>query len=327
MKKLFFALAGLIVASSAYAQLGSDPSKDYAVTPEVGPWMICVTYYEGKGAPQLAHELITEIRRKHGLPAYVYNRADEERRKHLEERRQQLEQLKRLQEQYPDAKLPIRAPRIEEQCAVLIGGYKDMDAARKALEKIKKLPPPSEKLMHWGTEVRPLENAGPERQAEIRAAPLNPFLTSFVTRNPSLPQRPSEPTSDPFLKELNAGEDYSLLKCKKPWTMMVAVYHGMATIETKKGRTGFEEWWSKSSGEMLAASGQNAHNLAEAMRKLGFEAYVLHTRKCSVVTIGSFDRNDDPRMQRLQTELATNVQLGPRLQLLPQPVPMPVPHP
>jgi hypothetical protein len=329
MKQLLFALVGLAVATRLYAQVDTDPNKSYAITPEAGPWMICATYYVGPDASKLAHELVMEIRSRHHLPAFVFNRGDEERRKHEEERRRRLEELKRLQEQYGDVKLPVRAPRVEEQCAVLIGGYKDMDAASKALEKVKKLPPPSsERLMPWLTEVRPIENSSPDRTAEIKAAPMNPFVTSFVTRNPTEPHRPLENKQDPFLKELNAGEAYSLLRCSKPWTLLVATYQGMTVFQPKADRTGFfEKLWSKNSGELLAASGQNAHNLAEALHKLGFEAYVLHTRQGSVVTVGAYDRSDDPKMQQIQTALASNVQLGPRLQMLSQPVPMPVPRP
>src|SRR5262249_28331844 len=131
--------------------------------------------------------------------------------------------------------------------------------------------------------------------------------------------------------KLNAHEHYSLLQCKKPWTLIVATYQGMHTIQPTSGSStilgSFEKLWSSNTGEMLEASGQNAHNLADALHRLGFDAYVLHTRGGSLVTVGGYERPDDPGMQQVQRALASSMQLGPHMQLLPQPEPMKVPRP
>src|SRR5437870_5342094 len=157
MRKLSYALAWLAmgsVAGIAYARVEADPNKEYAVTPEVGPLMIRVTTYVGPEARQLAHQMVLEIRSRFDLPAYVVNYGDEERRK-------QQQELEQFRKQFPDYQGPIRHTRIQEQCMVLIGGYKDIDTAHRALKEIKKLPPPSsEKLMAvWA-------QAGPPKKGE-----------------------------------------------------------------------------------------------------------------------------------------------------------------
>src|SRR5262249_49391439 len=156
-----------------------------------------------------------EIRQRDNLPAWIYNRGEEERLKQKEER-------ERLRQMYPQAELPrIRTTRIEDQCAVLIGGYKDIDAARRELEKVKRLKPPqATTLMQLVTVSHHVAAGEKDKFVERKEGTyLNPFSSSFVTRNPSLPPQPREHKPDAFLKQLNADEPYSLLKCRQPWTL------------------------------------------------------------------------------------------------------------
>src|SRR5262245_13345693 len=99
MKRFLFALAGLtgLLAPGVglAARVEADPSKTYVVTPEVGPWMVCVTTYAGPEGRQLARELALEIRRRDDLPAFIYDRGEEQRR-------QQAEDRERLRRMFPD---------------------------------------------------------------------------------------------------------------------------------------------------------------------------------------------------------------------------------
>jgi hypothetical protein len=83
--------------------------------------------------------------------------------------------------------------------------------------------------------------------------------------------------------------------------------------------------FGKKRGEMLNASALQAEEVARVLREMKFEAYVLHTRTGSVVSVGAFDQPDDGRLLQLQRQLA-NLQLGP-VQFFAQPMPMQVPHP
>jgi hypothetical protein len=324
MKRLLFALAGVAglgLASIGYGGVEADPNKDYAITPDAGPWLICVAPFVGPQAPQLAHELVLEIRSRYHLPAFVLNKGEQER----QEQRKKLDEIHR---QYPEATVPLRVTRIEDQCAVLIGGYKDIDSAQRALKDVKKLPPPSsKKLMPVLTQARPLENPSGENNMVLEGAFVNPFVNSFVVPNPTVHrERPVDNKPDPFLKKLNSGERYSVFRCKKPWTLAIATYQGYSAIGPASESGSFwNKLWGNNGGEMLEASGQNAHNLADALRKKGFEAYVFHTRRGSVVTVGGFDSADDPRLKEMQQAVVTKLKYGQGLQMLAQPLPMEVP--
>jgi hypothetical protein len=317
-------LVGAALATSARVQTSADPNQEYAVTPDAGAWFICVPAYVGPEAPQLAHEMILEIRNRFKLPAYLFDRTEQERRK-------QEEDIKAFKQQFPEVAIPRRLmPHIQEQCVVLIGGYKDQEDASVALKEIKKLPPPSkERLCPKLTQVETEEKPGNNR---VHVAYANPFPSAFAVPNPTVPRAPrNEDKNDPFLKKLNAREPYSLLKCGKSYTLLIAVFKGFHTFQPNKppDEGFFEKLWGGNSGQLLDASSQNAHNLAEVLRSrpLHFEAYVLHLRQGSAVTVGSFDREDDPQIKTLEQALATRLKYDQSVKLLPQPMVMRVPHP
>src|SRR4051812_22787447 len=137
-------------AGSVFAQgLGVTPAlpdgvSALTITSEAGPWMILAASFVGRPARGQAEELATEIRNRYNLPAYVFNRTAEERRIEQERiERLKAEQRKKLAQDGldPDTPVHIKTVRIEDQYAVLVGGYKDDVAARKELEKIRKLKP------------------------------------------------------------------------------------------------------------------------------------------------------------------------------------------
>jgi hypothetical protein len=66
--------------------------------------------------------------------------------------------------------------------------------------------------------------------------------------------------------------------------------------------------------------GQNAHNMAELLHKTTrLDAYVLHTKYASMVTVGGFESLDDPALRATQEMLKNQYKI-------PMPVPMPVPR-
>jgi hypothetical protein len=330
MKRFLFALAGLAclcLTRIAFARVEADPNKEYAITPEVGPWVVSATCYAGPDASMLAHELVLEIRSRFDLPAWVFNRGDEERRQSIENWRKMQEPLP------PEQRLPYRGPKYQQQCAVLIGGYKDIDAARRMLDKVRKLDPPSSnRLKPVLTVLEPVE--GSQGMAQLKEKFVNPFERSFVARNPTVPvERHPDAKNDPFLKELNAGESYSLLKCRKPWTLVIATFQGVSIIEpeTKKGSF-LTKLMPGKAPETLSASALNAHNFAEALRTpypkgLGLDAFVLHMRAGSLVTVGGFDRKDDQQMLTIQQVLESHFRYGQKVALLAQPFAIEVPRP
>ena len=325
-----FALAGLAVwvaATAAIARQEADPSKEYPVTPEAGPWMICAASYMGRKAPQMAHDLVIELRRDYDLPAFIYNRGDVERRKMREEmdqKRRQREEALRQQGLQPGIPLPPLGVRVEDQCAVLIGGYKDIDAAHSALEKIKKLPNPK------SVPVDEIMLASTDTNQRLQKQKANIFTGSFVTHNPTVPQEKVERGLDPAtLKQLNADESYSLLKCKQPWTMAVKEFSGGVAIQPAKAPpTLLEKLLGNKSDEHMSAIGKQAHELARVLKQMGFDPYVLHTTTSSIVTVGAYADPEDDKLHQAQKQLR-NMQFGTYswIQLTSNPLPMPVPKP
>lgn len=317
-------LAGLALFL-ALERANADPGKEYVLGGSEGPWMVCVTSYDGTSAPDLAQGLVAELRGRHGLPAYVYNRGKEEKRKQEKELRQKRQQQKEFLEKMGfQTEMPQRYPkvRINEQCAVLVGGYPDMDAAHRAMAKIKKLPPPPEVLMEYYCVAEQNKKTNQELKS-ARSQYLNPYQRSFVTRNPLVPEERTPEPPDPLIKELNVDESYSLLSCTKPWTLVVKQFFGRAEVKPQSAPTLFiRKLFGGSSG--LDACASQAHEVARVLREMKFDAYVLHTRYGSIVSVGNYDTQDDPRLLQNQRLLA-NFQLGPVVQFFPKPMPMEVP--
>jgi hypothetical protein len=332
-------LAGLLAVSTSCPAQAPAPKagSPYHITPDVGAWTICAASFTGEVAAKRAHDLVTELRTHYRLPAYLFNRGEELRReqdREVAERRRERQEYLRRQGINPEG-VPIRVPRarIEDQYAVLVGGYKDMESARKELERIKKLPTP--KSVPADEILQTSADETGKKPKEQRTA-VNPFGTSFVARNPSIPvTREANAKADPFLKQLNAGESRSLLKCKQPVTLLVREFHGATVYQPKDSSGGFmDKLFGSKGGEQLSAAADNANSLAEALNKAGFpEVYVLHTRNSSIVTVGAFARPDDPKLEQTRQTLinrfkigTSDNRMGPNFDLIGHPTPIPVPQ-
>jgi hypothetical protein len=338
MRRFLFALAGLAAAvATVPAQEGTIP-RDYFITPEVGAWTICAASFSGETSIKMACDLVTELRNQYRLKAYLFNRGDQERRQQAQE----IEQKRKLQALYlrnagldpTDIHLPVRRHRIIDQYVVLIGGYSDMRSARHELDRIKKLQPP--RSVPHDTIVRATLDpaAAPDKKEQQEA--VNPFANSFVSPNPTVPVNHEQANKpDPFLKELNAYESYSLLNCPKPWTLLVKEFRGATMLQSQNAPTGFlEKLFGQKTGEQLNACGVNAHNMAGVLRKMGFKAYVLHTRTSSMVTVGEFDSDTDPHIKDVHQALTHNLvikasdsRFESAVDLFSHPVPIQVPRP
>ncbi len=327
------ALGMLATTTLAAPRVETDPNKDYLCTPEVGAWVICVHEFRGEDASNLAHQMAVQIRQRDNLPAYVFCFSDEER--------------KRIQEEWahsnkrePDGSPRKVKVRIPDEYAVFIGGFRDQDAATAALKAVKQLKPPQLNLPGKTTfDTISVVKFDAKGDGEMKSAPMNPFPNSFVAPNPTSAQHREVPKVDPILKTLNAEEDYSLLKNPRPWTLAVKEYVGDTKVTSRSESTSFLDLnFFKKSGETLDATAMQAHELAkvlrtpvsEAMPCFGFDAYVLHTRRSSIVAVGGFTGPDDPEMQKtaekiLKLQLRTGNPRMPQIALFA--VPMEVPRP
>jgi hypothetical protein len=329
------------------SQSVDDLSKndDIAVKGEVGQYMVCVYWYSGPGASEMARNLVRVLRGDYKLPAYVFSKGAEERKAELQRAAEYVErERKRLIEAGlpPDTKIRVPLTRYEIQVAVLVGGYKDMDAARRAAEHFKSLPGMNEpeKLgiqLHSEMIVGFDEKGNPSGRKQ---AYVQPLAHGMPVRNPSLPSEHASqaPTAEDMklLRTLNADEPYSLLKCPKHYSLAVRQFSLGMEFQSKKASSTFMDKIGLgglgSLGSKDDAAAVSAHNLAELLSKArvkGYklETYVLHTKYCSYVLVGAFDKADDPQLLWLQQELPQlNSQLDPSIQLVARPVITVVPH-
>jgi hypothetical protein len=351
MRRIFYAFAGGLTMMAvttpvqAAPKVEADPSVEYVVTPQAGVWMVLAGSYKGPYAHELAHQLVYLLRSHDHLPAYIFDFSEGKRR-------EQQEYLDALNQRSPD--LPKRKIRIEDEFGVLVGGYKSAEEASEAMNKIKKLPMPEFKLADPSilpTIGKPLPSEKDPKKIELRMVPVNPLERSFVTRNPTVPvEKPDPNKPDPLLKDLNKDEEYNLLKCKHPWTLVIKQYEGVSVIPESSTSDSILKFFGvgDKKGEVLNAAAMNAHNLAEALRTKKLEAYVLHTRRSSLVTVGAYDTPDDPQLLQMQALLTATYNRKPgmgikqyektdkpidlsqlqisQLQLFAQPLPMKVPQ-
>lgn len=317
----------------------AGPSHPWYVKPEHGAWMICVKSYMGEGSQKLAEELAAEVRQTRTAGVYLYEWGAEEKKRE-QERREKLQAD--LREQYaPFLKTQeeirkkaeaqgvevdrtpfrVRVPKIEykEQWAVLVGGFKDMDAARKGLDIVRKWEPPQRKYLMDSANMASTA-AG---QVNPEAAYINPFATAIVVPNPAVKQVAAQqgPEFDPALAKLNEGEPLSLLKVAKPWTLMVKSFTVPTRVQTRDdapGVLGKLFGQESDAADHLDNTAKQARLIAAGLRhpqmqrsvelvapKLGLtprpiDSYLLHIRNGSLVCVGQFDSPADPALLEMQ---------------------------
>ncbi len=314
--------------------------KPVEITPQAGKYCISVASYTGNDSPRMAYDFVRELREHYKLPGYAFTYGTEDKQKEYEKAKSLLEkQIRFLAENNLTAfnqKIYVRTMRLEESCAVLIGGYASDEAARRDLDRIRNLPTPNPdkvKLdrVHYGKDE---DDKEPGTFRKVEETLVNPFKKAFVVRNPTVKQdhvaKKDEWDLD-LLKKLNAYEPLSLLKNQKPYTLAIKQFqtpHQIVGREDTKN-SGFLEAIGLGGRNAPKAdmAAENAHNMAEALRKLKVDAYVLHTKFSSIVTVGGYDSVNDPAMKAMAEKIETN--LRPRLELLslfPRPLPLAVPR-
>jgi hypothetical protein len=140
---------------------------------------------------------------------------------------------------------------------------------------------------------------------------------------------------DPLLIKLNSGNDLSLYNNPGKYTLVVASFYGKSS-KAQVGMMGLANFREAQAtfepGKSLDVAAEEAWNLATLIRRgnfimneykeengrwvvdpriapkpQAFEAWIWHDRFKSVVTIGSFDRLDDPQIAKLQLAFGAKV--------------------
>jgi hypothetical protein len=285
----------------------ADPNKSYAVAEDNGPWMVMACSFSGEGAEKQAHELVIELRKRYKLPAYIFQghfNLGEAAGRGVNKYGGPINwQYAKFRDKPKDkSKTEI------QEYAVLVGNFSSVEdaEAKDMLRKIKFTQPQClevkvksgdesesktfQTLTGWRAIQKGVYEAiGSEKKKK------GPMGHAFITTNPLLPPEYFAPRNgiDPFIVELNKGVPYSLLDCPGKYTVQVATFKGQVVIKQDEIQA-IESGKEKMKGE-LAEAAHKADDLTRALRMHGYEAYQLHERYASIVTVGSFNSVGTPR--------------------------------
>ncbi|MEK6259727.1 MAG: hypothetical protein AABP62_14005 [Planctomycetota bacterium] len=280
--------SALLVVRPAGA-IVNERGKTYKLTDTHGPWMIMVASFrnirdedrktEGLSAEDAAAELVFELREK-GIPAYAYSQDGK------------VETIETHDRLGRDDTRIFAAQR--DMICVLAGNYETIDdaIAQKTLNYVKKLHPKFLKNTKSGAVVRATAQKGP-------------LAGAFMTINPlRKPGEVARQRVDDETKFLNSGIDHALVGVKKKYTVKIATFAGKSATPIGNsrytGREGlFERELQNGSKYNIVRAGEDAAQLARALRHKGYAAYVYHDKFQSIVTMGGFDSKDDPTIQEI----------------------------
>jgi hypothetical protein len=300
-------------------------NNDILVRPEMGQWLVLITSYRGKDGPMRARKMVYELRRVYQLHAYVFNFGAEEKRRELERVAKIIEHQKaKLKEANLPTDQPIRVSHIniDEYVGVLVAGYPTMEAARKARDDFRtKLKPPDPsvfKLQQDGDLLDTKYYVAAENNKAHQVAPervfVNPFDRAFPVHNPTIKmERPTDANQLDVaaLRHMNSAEDLSLLKCPKNFTLVIKQFNTPTIAAPRNEPAPTSGLWDSlgfgKKNEHVDFAAENAHRLAEALRKSKLEAYVLHMKYCSLVTVGGFDSMQDANMLSMKNFIETRL--------------------
>jgi hypothetical protein len=302
-KNLFqLIVIGLVMAGSYCAKLHAAPpwanmvslkqveaeeEKTYTLSEENGPWMIMACSFSGVGAEKQAKDLVYELRKRYKVPAYV----------HKVEFDLGDANGKGLDRFGAPVKMKYRKGSEISEVAVLVGNYSTVDdaEAQKVLKKLKYTIP---QCLDVKSTKGTYQSLAAFRTIQAMVGGDNkekgPMAHAFVTTNPLLPKDYFTPSGlDPFVIEMNKNVEHSLLDCPGKYSVQVATFKGQVIIkqsEINAIQSGEQEF----KGD-LAEAALKAHQLTEALRMKGYDAYEFHDRYASIVTVGSFDSVGTPR--------------------------------
>jgi hypothetical protein len=280
----------------------ADPAKDYRLKEEQGPWIIMACSFQGPNAEKQAHELALELRSRYRVEAYVHHmdfKLDDPNGNvqaiFRSPNRHQYQKVHENPKEFGDGQI--------RETAVVVGNFAAIDdaEAQRTLAKLKAadpdcLKPAGEKkqaqsLIDWQA-LRSL--AMTQHVENVDGRKLNgPLARAFITRNPLLPEEYFVPKTglDELVVKMNKNVKYSLLDCPGKYTVQVAHFTGEVILNQNEIRAienGVRPG-PESTKQGLAKAAEKAHELTDALRMKGYEAYEFHDRSNSVVAVGSFD--------------------------------------
>lgn len=283
-----------------------DPNEMHPLAEKDGPWLVLATTFQGETAREDARKLAQELRSRHKLQAYTHEKAfdftGEERGIGFNPDGSP----KRMK--YANASQVI-------EVAVLVGDFTSFEDPRgqKALQQIKQLRPESLGGSHTKSKLIS-DFMQANRQHAAAAAAKPPMHAAMLIPNPLLPEGYfAQQQVDDFVLNMNSDVKHSLLDCPGRYTVRVATFTGSGTFDTgaassspspSGGLVDVNRFMSVLKGKgwndpklrgveqesRLVEAAAEAHQLTEALRKAGWQAWEFHDRESSIVCVGCFDQ-------------------------------------
>lgn len=295
----------LILCTSTFSSNAAERNSTHSsgLTKKNGPWMIMAcsfTVYNTDGGvgpefrkiaeeqkangEKAARELVIELKKKLKIDAYVFQMEDKTEEVRTTDRFGQ-SRVRKIKSNHG-------------QTCVLCGNFDSYDDpnAQEILKKLKAMRP---KCLENGT-------------FQAHSKEFGPMGNAFMTVNPMIsPEELAlmERKRDPLIKRLNSGSEYSLLRNPGKYTLIVASFKGRSTgISMSAPQDEISRKISKFDQRLetdvsLDKAGYEAWSMAKTLRSQRQEAWVYHDRDQSIVTLGSFDSPDDPRLLRIAERL------------------------
>jgi hypothetical protein len=258
-----------------------DQADSFMLTEEDGPWLLLATTFVGEDAKNRAQRTAIEIRKELRLPAFIYQ--------------EDFDFTGSAGRDNATGRSARYAnPHQYQAYAVLVGEYDsvnhesvDKDLARLKSADLDAFRDPDEVAAEYNTDTPAsmIKTFSEHLFKSRKGRGRNPMAAAFVTRNPLLPEGFfQQPEVDSFVRQLNDGTEFSLLKAPGKFTVVVRTFDACGTIVGAKNQDDF-----KPSEERMAKFARQADKMVRVLREQGEEAYQYHDRHRSVVTIGSFE--------------------------------------
>jgi hypothetical protein len=279
----------------------STVPQQHPLTKDAGPILIKVASFIGDPHARHAEALCKELRERHGLNAYTFSY------KHEVQGLMSDNDASKFNKDFgirPRRHVPLQEPPINR--VVLVGDYTSYDdpKGQKTLTRLRKLKIESVPEDIWlqyrmtvgenGRQKSPLNSAmlvpnpHPEHQRIAKDVPLE---------------------TKRMILEINANAPHSVYENKCPYTLAVAQFKGASIYgETEKAKLlGAGKLFGDDQSPLNLAA-QHAISLTQALRQLGWDAYVFHGQYASMVCVGGFEEKLDPRDPRYQ-DLRVRIQM------------------
>jgi hypothetical protein len=297
--------------SNAPARPGGDKSNvpqnisklAFPLTKQNGPILVKVASFIGDEHLQYANALCQELRQRYQLNAYAFSYKHEIEGLMTEEEAEQFDAKYMVR---PRRRVPQTEPPVN--WVVMVGDFKSFDDpnAQKTLEKVRKLDVKSIPQNIWDQyKISAVEDV------KAKAKKQRPLNSAMLVPNPH-PEAPKfeKQISDEMKKmilNLNTDSPFSIYENPHPYTLAIAEFRGGSFYgETENAKLFNRGKLFTDETSPLQQAAKQAIGLAEALRKLGWEAYVFHGQYASIVCVGGFPEKADmknPRMQDLRVRI------------------------